>query len=122
MIENLFDNAVSFSPEGASIGVRLEAQDGMAELLDRRRRPGRAAGELDAHLRPLFLAARSAATAPASEAGHFGIGLWIARRNVEALGGTITAENRSPHGLADAGAAAARRIGAARRTLRVTQH
>jgi two-component system sensor histidine kinase ChvG len=30
---------------------------------------------------------------------HFGIGLWIARRNVEALGGTISAENRQPTGL-----------------------
>jgi two-component system sensor histidine kinase ChvG len=32
-------------------------------------------------------------------ATHFGIGLWVARRNVEALGGTISAENRKPHGL-----------------------
>ena len=31
---------------------------------------------------------------------HFGIGLSIARRNVEAIGGTIEAENRTPHGLA----------------------
>jgi len=30
---------------------------------------------------------------------HFGIGLWIARRNVEALGGSIQAENRRPNGL-----------------------
>ena len=30
---------------------------------------------------------------------YFGIGLWIARRNVEAMGGTIVAANRSPHGL-----------------------
>jgi two-component system sensor histidine kinase ChvG len=29
----------------------------------------------------------------------FGIGLWIARRNVEAMGGTITADNRLPCGL-----------------------
>jgi len=31
---------------------------------------------------------------------YFGIGLWIARRNVEAMGGTIAAENRTPSGLA----------------------
>jgi two-component system sensor histidine kinase ChvG len=34
-----------------------------------------------------------------SSSSYFGIGLWIARRNVEAMGGTITAENRIPHGL-----------------------
>src|SRR6202047_4226259 len=33
VIENLLDNAVSFSPEGESVGVRLEAADGVAELL-----------------------------------------------------------------------------------------
>jgi two-component system sensor histidine kinase ChvG len=30
---------------------------------------------------------------------HFGIGLWIVRRNVEALGGRVYAENRQPSGL-----------------------
>jgi K+-sensing histidine kinase KdpD len=41
-------------------------------------------------------------TEPASDApsSYFGIGLWIARRNVEAMGGSTDAENRSPHGLA----------------------
>jgi two-component system, OmpR family, sensor histidine kinase ChvG len=30
---------------------------------------------------------------------YFGIGLWIARRNVEAMGGMIEAVNGSPSGL-----------------------
>ena len=36
---------------------------------------------------------------PEGQASHFGIGLWIARRNIEALGGSIRAENRAPAGL-----------------------
>jgi hypothetical protein len=42
--------------------------------------------------------ARSPAPNGAPES-HFGIGLSIARRNVEAMGGTVEAENRTPHGL-----------------------
>ena len=30
---------------------------------------------------------------------HFGIGLWIVRRNVEALGGAVSAENVPDAGL-----------------------
>ncbi len=35
----------------------------------------------------------------ANGSGHFGIGLWVVRRNAEALGGGVTAVNRDPHGL-----------------------
>ena len=28
---------------------------------------------------------------------HFGLGLWIVRRNVEAMGGVVAAENRALH-------------------------
>jgi two-component system sensor histidine kinase ChvG len=30
---------------------------------------------------------------------NFGIGLWLVRRNVEAMGGTVVAENKPTHGL-----------------------
>ena len=30
---------------------------------------------------------------------HFGVGLWIVRRNVEAIGGTVYAGNRPEGGL-----------------------
>ena len=39
------------------------------------------------------------ARSPVEAQTHFGIGLWVARRNVEATGGSIEAENRRPHGL-----------------------
>ena len=43
VVDNLFENAVSFSPEGASIGVRLEIVEGTAELLIGDSGPGVAA-------------------------------------------------------------------------------
>ncbi|HZB93901.1 MAG TPA: HAMP domain-containing sensor histidine kinase [Stellaceae bacterium] len=97
VIENLLDNAISFSPEGESIGVRLEARDGFAELLIGDSGCGVAPENLERIFDRYF-----SERAPSHNDGHgthFGIGLWIARRNVEALGGTIRAENRRPSGL-----------------------
>ena len=42
---------------------------------------------------------RRAEVASETPSSYFGIGLWISRRNVESMGGTIEAENRTPHGL-----------------------
>ena len=39
------------------------------------------------------------AQSPTAGSQHFGIGLWLVRRNVEAMGGAVTAENADPHGL-----------------------
>ena len=98
VIENLLDNALSFSAEGQSIGVRLEQGDGMAELIVADGGPGVAPEDLER------IFDRYVSLRPAPEGGdgesHFGIGLWIARRYVEALGGKIAARNRVPHGLA----------------------
>jgi two-component system sensor histidine kinase ChvG len=96
VIENLLDNAVSFSPEGESIGIRLEAHDGFAELLIGDAGPGVPPEDLT-RIFERYFSLRAGQTS--DDDTHFGIGLWIARRNVEALGGTIIAENRRPHGL-----------------------
>lgn len=97
VIENLIENAVSFSPEGESIGVRLETRGQSAELLVGDSGPGVPEADLERIFERYF------SQRPARKDGdggtHFGIGLWIARRNVEALGGTIRAENRRPNGL-----------------------
>jgi two-component system sensor histidine kinase ChvG len=39
------------------------------------------------------------AQSPTAGSQHFGIGLWLVRRNVEAMGGAVTAENAEPQGL-----------------------
>ena len=97
VVENLLDNAVSFSPDGESIGVRLQARDDFAELLVGDSGPGVESENLTRIFDRYF----SQRIPPRFDEHdtHFGIGLWIARRNVEALGGTITAENRRPNGL-----------------------
>jgi two-component system, OmpR family, sensor histidine kinase ChvG len=98
VIENLLDNAVSFSPEGESIGVRLETSGATAELLIGDSGPGVPTENLP-RIFDRYFSHRSAPQISDSPGSHFGIGLWIARRNVEALGGTIGAENRRPNGL-----------------------
>jgi len=47
-----------------------------------------------------YYSERRAEAASDATSSYFGIGLWIARRNVEAMGGTIEAENLEPQGLA----------------------
>ena len=49
---------------------------------------------------PLVVGGQQGAVEPANEANeHLGIGLWIVRRNLEAVGGSVWAENRQQGGL-----------------------
>ena len=99
VIENLFDNALSFSTEGQSIGVRLERQGDMAELIVADAGPGVPEENLE-RIFERYFSVRPPPETGGEVVSHFGLGLWIARRYVEALGGTIAAQNRTPHGLA----------------------
>jgi two-component system sensor histidine kinase ChvG len=98
VVENVLDNAISFSPDGDSIGIRLEPRGGFAELLIGDSGPGVPQEDL-MRIFDRYFSQRPRKVGHDDEAAHFGIGLWIARRNVEALGGTIRAENRQPNGL-----------------------
>jgi two-component system sensor histidine kinase ChvG len=66
------------------------------------RGPGVPHGELT-RIFERYLSMRSKAK-PAEGAGgespHMGIGLWIVRRNLQAIGGSVRAENRPDGGLA----------------------
>jgi two-component system sensor histidine kinase ChvG len=95
VVENVLDNAISFSPDGASIGIRLDSRGEFAELLIADSGPGVPQQDL-ARIFDRYFSQRPQKIGHEDEAAHFGIGLWIARRNVEALGGTIRAENRQP--------------------------
>jgi two-component system, OmpR family, sensor histidine kinase ChvG len=99
VMENLFENAVSFSPPGESVGVRLEIREATAELLIGDSGPGVPAENLERIFDRYYSYREGSDSSGGAGQAHFGIGLWVARRNVEALGGSILAENRTPSGL-----------------------
>jgi two-component system sensor histidine kinase ChvG len=96
--ENILSNAISFSPRGENIGIRLAPVGDRAELLIGDSGPGVPEADLG-RIFDRYFSQRPARDPLDEHSTHFGIGLWIARRNIETLGGTITAENRNPHGL-----------------------
>ena len=105
VLENVIDNAVEVSPTGSKIIVELRKVNGRAELSLLDRGPGVPHGELT-RIFERYVSLRSAPVAgdPSSDGGeatpHMGIGLWIVRRNLQAIGGSVRAENRPDGGLA----------------------
>jgi len=97
--ENLIDNAVSFAPPGSEILVRLTCDERFAHLTVSDQGPGVPSAQLE-HIFERYYVERGAEASNEPAESHFGIGLSIARRNVEAMGGTIEAESQAPHGLA----------------------
>lgn len=94
--ENLLDNALDFAPPGTALSLTLRRDRGMAVFCVRDHGPGVA----EADLERIF--ERHVSQRPDHPAGpdHYGLGLWIVRRNAEALGGRAWAENAPGGGLA----------------------
>jgi two-component system sensor histidine kinase ChvG len=97
--ENLIDNAVSFAPPGSEILVQLTRDESLAHLTVADQGPGVPVGQSEGIFDGTQAERHTEASNEPSERG-FGIGLSIARRNVEAMSGTIEVENRTPRGLA----------------------
>jgi len=101
VIENVIDNAVEISPLGAEIRVDLRRAKGGAVLIVRDRGPGIAPENLERIFeRYVSLRGRQKDDPSGAPARHFGIGLWIVRRNLQSIGGQVWAENRPAGGLA----------------------
>jgi two-component system, OmpR family, sensor histidine kinase ChvG len=104
VVENLIDNAISFSPPGSTIAVSLAADEATAELRIEDEGPGIAPDKI-AHIFDRYFSLRSdhqkllLDNHDDSEPKHAGLGLWIVRRNVTAIGGSVAAVNRVEGGL-----------------------
>ncbi|MEM8799495.1 MAG: HAMP domain-containing sensor histidine kinase [Pseudomonadota bacterium] len=125
VIENVLENALSFSAPGTLIEVSLRAGKTEAVLSVADQGPGvdpanleliferyvSLRGESDtvsssANLVAHYEGVTSIAVAPKiyepehdPTGDHFGLGLWITRRNLNAIGGRISAQNREGGGL-----------------------
>ncbi|MCR6631241.1 MAG: ATP-binding protein [Magnetospirillum sp.] len=96
VIENILENALSFSPEGGAVTVTVARGDHRVVMTIDDQGPGAPAEVLERMFE------RYVSHRPASDpsgAPHFGIGLWIVRRNVAAIGGSVEARNRAEGGL-----------------------
>lgn len=103
VIENILDNAISFSPPEGAVTVTLNKSSDSVELRIDDEGPGIDPKIIDR----IFERYYSLRPSPGQDAGgkgggllpHAGLGLWIARRNIETLGGTVSATNRLAGGL-----------------------
>jgi len=97
-IEAVLDNAIGFTPAGGHVELKLERAEQKAEITVADDGPGIP----PEHRERIFergFSFRANAQASSESSSHSGIGLWMARRYLQALGGGIRAENRPGRGL-----------------------
>jgi two-component system sensor histidine kinase ChvG len=102
IVENLLENAVSFTPEGGVIEVKLCRNRDVVQIEIADSGPGVDAQQL-AHIFDRYTSYRAPLPVqgdmPQLAECHQGLGLWIVKHNVESLGGSVTARNRQDAGF-----------------------
>ncbi len=93
VLENLLDNAIGFSPEGAGVTVQAATRDGLAVITVTDSGPG----VPEEHLARVFDRFFSYRPEDGDDA-HTGLGLAIVRAVAQANGGSVTAANRPEGG------------------------
>ncbi len=99
IVENLVDNAIGFSPPGGAVRVIVGGDRHEARLTVLDQGPGVGPQSLDRIFEKGFSSRPGAGKEPGAAHRNFGMGLWIVRRNVEAMNGTVRVENRASGGL-----------------------
>jgi two-component system sensor histidine kinase ChvG len=102
IFENLLDNALGFSPLLGTVRVSLRISGETAQVKIEDEGPGVPEAMLERIFERYYSDRRAMPRRDmlaTGEPAHFGIGLWIARQNVRALGGDIAAAIRVPRGL-----------------------
>lgn len=98
-LQNVLENAISFSPKGAAIIVTLTANAETVELQVDDQGPGIDPAKVDHVFERYFSSRPDVGIGSDVAVEHSGLGLWIVRRSVEALGGQVSAVNRIGGGL-----------------------
>lgn len=101
VLENLIDNAIGFTPDGGAIGATLSVADGRAWMVIEDSGPGVADADLDRIFNRYFSSREHMPESAGFTAHdeHLGIGLWIVRAHITALGGRVHAERGARGGL-----------------------
>ena len=99
VVQNVLENAISFSPHGGTIAVALTTSGETADLEIDDEGPGVDPTKIAYMFERYFSSRPRNADDGAEPSEHAGLGLWIARCNVEALGGRVGAANRIGGGL-----------------------
>lgn len=103
ILENLVENALSFSPPGGEVLVRLKVESvgdrRTAVLTVADQGPGVHPDQLEA-IFERYYSSRPGAEKTGGAGNHFGIGLWLVKQHAIALNGSVIAEDRPDGGLA----------------------
>ncbi len=110
VIENILDNAIGFSPHGGLVQISAVKTKGVVRIAVTDDGPGMPSDMAEKVFERYFSYRKKNAngsgagnghdgTTPEAHA-HYGIGLWVVRRNIEALGGRVSAHNRHEGGFA----------------------
>jgi two-component system sensor histidine kinase ChvG len=101
VIENLLENAASYAAAGSTVDVFLQKIGDYALVIVADHGPGVDPDKLP-HIFDRYASFRSASTVTDDTMGangHQGLGLWVVKRNVEGLGGSVSARNRQGGGF-----------------------